>query len=280
MHVDSSRQKNKEGVIEQAEDRKNYGGNFAVSGSSQGCYTKKQMKSLYPSGAFERVGEYAAGSRQKRSGSLRLGSKLLPFYRYRSHNRLFYREKGFVALGEDRFAVLLHNVIAVRAVALVLCVALIAVAAVFGPGLINGDLQAIGDEDLSLAHGSNLPDLESGAVDWQGVQQSDTGGVAAGIAIPGYKSITIAANQTNVKVNFNNPEGNPCYFVISLVLDDGTVLYQSKMIEPGMGLYDITLSQALAPGEYGAKVKYETYSLSDLTPMNGAEVQIKLIAEA
>ena len=54
--------------------------------------------------------------------------------------------------------------------------------------------------------------------------------------------------------------------MISLVLDDGTVLYQSKMIEPGMGLYDITLTQALAPGEYGATVKYETYSLSDLTP--------------
>ena len=104
-------------------------------------------------------------------------------------------------------------------------------------------------------------------------------GVAAGIAIPGYKSITIDANQTDVKVNFQNPANNPCYFVISLVLDDGTVLYESKMIEPGKGLYDITLTQALVPGEYGAMVKYETYSLSDLTPMNGGgRLRITLIA--
>lgn len=274
-----SRQKTNEGAVEQAQNRKNYGGHFTVSGSAQGCYTKKQMKSLYPSGGYERAGEYAAKSRQKRSGSLHLGSELLPLYRYRAHNRLFYREQGFVAVGEDRFAVLLGNVAVLRATALVLCIALIAAAAIFGPGLLKGDVQAIGDEDLSLGQGANLPDLEEGAVDWQGVQQSDTGGVAPGIAIPGYKSITIAANQTDVKVNFNNPEGNPCYFVISLVLDDGTVLYQSKMIEPGMGLYDITLTQTLTPGEYGAKVKYETYSLSDLTPMNGAEVQIVLIAE-
>ena len=269
----------KEGVIEQAQSRKNYGGHFTINGQVQSCYTKKQMKSLYPSGNFERAGEYAAGSRQRRSGSLNFGSKLLPIYKYRTHSRLLYREQGFVAVGDDRYTVLLRNVVAVRATALVLCVALIAVAAIFGPGLIKGNVQTIADEDLTLAQGSNLPDLEEGAVDWQGVQQSDTGGVTAGIAIPGYKSITIAANQTNVKVNFNNPEGNPCYFVISLVLDDGTVLYQSKMIEPGMGLYDITLTQALTPGQYGATVRYETYSLSDLTPMNGAEVQIALIAE-
>ena len=70
-----------------------------------------------------------------------------------------------------------------------------------------------------------VPDIEEGAVDWKGVQPRDTGGVTQGIAIPGYKSITIDADRTDVKVNFNNPEGNPCYFVISLVLDDGTVAF-------------------------------------------------------
>jgi len=274
-----SRQKTKEGAIEQAQSRKNYGGHFTVNGSVEGCYTKKQIKSLYPSCAYERAGEYAAGSHQKRSSSLNFGSKLLPLYRYRAHNRLFYREQGFVAVGEDRFAVLLRNVVAVRAVALALCIALIAVAAVFGPGLLRGNIQTIADEDLSLAQTSVKPDLDPNAVDWEGVQPQDTGGVTQGIAIPGYKSITIDANKTDVKVNFQNPEGNPCYFVISLILDDGTVLYQSKMIEPGKGLYDITLSQALVPGEYSATVKYETYSLSDQTPMNGAEVQIKLIVQ-
>ena len=222
-----------------------------------------------------RAGEYAAGSRQKRSGSLHLGAALLPLYRYGAHSRLLYREKGFVAVGEDRYAVLLENVAVLRAVALVLCVMLIAAAAIFGPDLLNGDVQTIAG---GPTQGPNLPDLEEGAVDWEGVQPQNTGGVTAGIAIPGYKSITIDANQTDVKVNFNNPEDNPCYFVISLILDDGTVLYQSKMIEPGMGLYDITLAQALSPGEYDATVKYETYSLSDLAPMNGADVQIVLIA--
>ena len=37
-------------------------------------------------------------------------------------------------------------------------------------------------------------------------------------------------------------------------------------------------AEALAPGEYDAVVKYDTFSLSDLNPMNGAEVKINLIA--
>ncbi len=260
--------------IWQAEQKSNYGAKFTAKGTEQGCYTKKQMMSFYPSGEFERVGEFAANSRNKKIGRMNFGTRRLPVFKYGAHSRLLYREKGFVSLGEERYAALLENVVVLRAAALVLCVALIAAAAVFGPSLWNGNVQA-----ADLTAQAPAPDLEEGAVDWEGVQPRDTGGVTAGIAIPGYESITIDANQTDVKVNFQNPEGNPCYFVISLMLSDGTVLYQSKMIEPGKGLYDITLAKALESGEYGAKVKYETYALGDLSPMNGAEVEIVLIAE-
>jgi hypothetical protein len=268
-----------ESTVWKVEPRKNYGGTFLVRGTKISCYTKKQMKSLYPAGDFKRIGEYSDSSKMKKTGLLGAGAHMLPVFRFRAHSRLFYREKGFAAVGEDNYAVLLQNMILPRALILAACAVFIAAGIIFGPGVFSVVKQAINDEDISLAQVSATPDLEQGAVDWQGVQPRDTGGVAAGIAIPGYKSITIDANKTDVKVNFQNPEGNPCYFVISLVLDDGTVLYESKMIEPGKGLYDITLARALSPGEYGAAVKYETYSLADLTPMNGAEVKITLVAE-
>ena len=271
-------QKSQEGAAWKAQPRKNYGGKFVHRGTVLGCYTKKQMKSLYPAKDYKQVGEFAPNSREKKTGTLLSGTSILSLSRNGANSRLLFSEKGFVSVGEDQYAVLLQSVVLPRSLALVLCAAIVAVGIIFGPGLFAGDTQAIADEDLSLAQAS-VPELEEDAVDWEGVQPRDTGGVAAGIAIPGYKSITIDANQTDVKVNFQNPEDNPCYFVISLILDDGTVLYQSKMIEPGKGLYDITLTEALAGGEYGATVKYETYSLDDLTPLNGAEVRISLIAE-
>jgi hypothetical protein len=257
---------------------RNYAGKYQTSNHKFiPCYTISQIKNLYPQGGYTVHGEFAPGSPLPRSGSLRCDGLKLRLSAAHSNSRLLYAEKGFVSLEgiEDGFAILLKNALLQRLLAAALCLALIA----------GGILLASNWDSLFAAveAGSDTPgrelELEEGAEEWQGVQPRDTGGVTQGIAIPGYKSITIDADTADVKVNFQNPEGNPCYFVISLVLADGTELYKSKMIEPGMGLYEITLTQALAAGEYDATVKYETFGLESLSPMNGAEVKIKLIAE-
>jgi hypothetical protein len=248
-----------------AQPRRNYAGHYPAGEANLECYTPRQMKSLYPSGAYEKVGEYAPGKGGGPAGVLRSGAAELPLSRYGAHSRVTHREKGWVAVGADSFAALLTNVLVPRALIAALVLVLIAGGVLLAPGVAGPP-------------GTAAVDLEEGAVPWQGVQNQDTGGTQEGIAIPGYKSITVGAGRTNVQVNFQNPEGNPCYFRISLRLDDGTVLYQSKMIRPGMALYDIALTKPLRTGEYGATVRYETFSLSDLSPMNGADVRITLIA--
>lgn len=56
------------------------------------------------------------------------------------------------------------------------------------------------------------PDIDPNAGDWKGDELPDkTGGEAVGIKIPGYPSITLPANQTDVTVALLNPESNPCY---------------------------------------------------------------------
>ena len=236
------------------------------------------MKSLYPGKDFERVAEYASGSKKKSTGILE-GKRNRLVYAYKAHSRLLYREYGFAAVGEDSYVVLLKSALLPRIAIMAVCLVLIAGGVVLALNMDKlKEVAAVPDESVA-AGGNPQPELEEGAVDWEGVQPQDTGGVVPGIAIPGYKSITIDANKTAVKVNFQNPEGNPCYFEISLLLADGTELYKSKMVEPGKGLYDISLSKALDVGEYDAVVKYDTFSLEGLAPMNGAEVKIKLIAQ-
>ena len=265
------------------EERKIYGTKFKISKDKElDCLSKKQIKILYPKKDYKIVAEYAAGSPKSPAGILEYKNSKLELSANKSHNRAVYSEKGFVSVGEDSFVVLLKNTLAVRTIAAVLCIAFIAAGAILMVSFLGQkDIVAIEDEQIAAGgvEEAALPDLEEGAVDWEGVKPANTGGLTAGIAIPGYKSISIEAGATDVKVNLQNPEGNPCYFVISLLLDDGTALYQSKMIEPGKGLYEIELSKALAAGEYPATVKYETYSLDSLNPLNGAEVKITLIAE-
>ncbi|HMM32290.1 MAG TPA: hypothetical protein PKB13_10990 [Clostridia bacterium] len=261
--------------------KKNYGSVYRADKDTEiGCYTKKQMKSFYPRGDYSVEGELSPRNHKSAIGALKVNNKSFPVRPFKSHSKLFYAVKGYIKLEgiEDGFLALMKNALPARMMSIVLVLFLTA-----GSLYLGSNWSAIfpaGSVEFMTA--AKVPDLEEGAVMWQGeLPRSQNEGETEqgkGIEIPGYKSITIDANQKDVFVNFVNPEGNPCYFVISLVLEDGTELYKSKMVEPGMGLYKITLNHELEPGEYPAIVKYETFGLDGLEPMNGAEIKFILIA--
>lgn len=107
---------------------------------------------------------------------------------------------------------------------------------------------------------------------YQGEKNTDT------IDIPGYGSISLKAGETGQAVNFYNPEQNTCCFRMSLLLSDGTELWKSGLVEPGMAVYEIELNQPLEAGEYeDATLKYECFAMDDeQTPLNGSEIKLTL----
>ncbi|MCD7957109.1 MAG: tRNA (uracil-5-)-methyltransferase [Lachnospiraceae bacterium] len=121
-------------------------------------------------------------------------------------------------------------------------------------------------------------DLDENAVAWTGEQEVSVEKNEDTIDIPGYGSITLKAGETEQSVNFYNPEQNTCYFRMTLLLSNGTQLWQSGLIEPGQGLYEITLEQTLEAGEYEeAVLKYECFAMDDdRTPLNGSEIKLTL----
>lgn len=131
---------------------------------------------------------------------------------------------------------------------------------------------------LSLVFQGNVAD--SGDFLLEEIQEAPVTDLeGATISIPGMESMTIEADAETVSVRLYNPENNPCYFEISITLDDGTEIYRSNMISPGQELYEIELNEALEAGEYSAVLQYETYSLDEAhTPMNGASVPITIYA--
>ncbi len=127
--------------------------------------------------------------------------------------------------------------------------------------------------------GANV-ELDPNAGEYTGSKPEDKGGAAQGIKIPGYPSITIEKDTTDVTMALLNPEGNPCYFKFEIALKDGDeTIYESKYVEPGKSISSVTLSKPLAEGEYPAVIKITTLSLDGKTPLNGANVETILIAK-
>ena len=110
-------------------------------------------------------------------------------------------------------------------------------------------------------------------------KSSDPVTVAEGqIAVPCLSVLNIPAGQTKTGIAVQNPTDNPCNFVISVISEDGDVLYKSDSVEPGKSAA-ITLSEALFSGTYNATVNYETTSIADGSAMNRADVKVKLVVE-
>ncbi len=98
------------------------------------------------------------------------------------------------------------------------------------------------------------------------------------IAIPGYEMLELKANSKEQSLCMPNPPQNCCYFQISLYLENGTLLWQSELIEPGANSKPMVLSMALEKGMYpNAVLRYSCYSQDEnLYPLNGAETKLTL----
>ncbi len=115
---------------------------------------------------------------------------------------------------------------------------------------------------------TNISDI----VDKQEAKESNS------IKIPGYSYVTIEKDSKDVQIALVNPDGNPCYFTYELILmDNNESLYKSKLIPPGKMISDIRLNRPLEKGEYKAFIRVTTTSLSDNSPMNGADLETVLI---
>ena len=98
------------------------------------------------------------------------------------------------------------------------------------------------------------------------------------IAIPGYEMLEMNAGSKEQSLCMPNPPQNCCYFQIALYLEDGTLLWQSELIEPGTTSKPIVLTKALDKGMYpNAILRYSCYRMDEsLTPLNGAENKLTL----
>ncbi len=122
-------------------------------------------------------------------------------------------------------------------------------------------------------------EVDTNAEEWTGDKETYTGKKNTDtIDIPGYGSINLKAGTKEQAVNLYNPPQNTCYFKMTLLLSDGTRLWESKLIAPGKAVYSITMQQALKAGAYeDATLKYECFTMDEArSPLNGSEIKLTL----
>lgn len=92
------------------------------------------------------------------------------------------------------------------------------------------------------------------------------------ILVPGYSGAQMKAGDKVLQLSIGNPKENTCYLQATLQLEDGTVLYESGLLEPGTGYQEIELKETLSEGTYQALVRYQGYSMDkENTKLNSCD---------
>ena len=97
------------------------------------------------------------------------------------------------------------------------------------------------------------------------------------ISIFGFSELHMKSGELNQSFDFRNPSTNDCYMDISLLLSDGTKLFEIKRIEPGYGIKEVQLNDVLENGDYlNCCFNVQCFSLKDDTQLNGASMSVDL----
>lgn len=246
----------------------NYGAAYThkKSGFTTRYYTKKQMAALYPQHSYKVAGAIGAVKAekniQKESLSLQDGQgHSLPVTRGFAITPAT-AVIGYVRLKDNVFAAIVKNVALKRLAVAIAGIALLTFGAWCAvnwydwfPAKIEIDPNAI------VTQTTDTPPHED-------------------ITIPGYTVIKADKNGTT-HWSLQNPEGNPCYFQVTLKLEESNrKLYQSGLMPAGSAIENPKLETMLDPGTYTVLIQYNTYELEGAhNPMNSAVTAGQLIVE-
>ena len=100
-------------------------------------------------------------------------------------------------------------------------------------------------------------------------------------SIPATTGIVLESGELEQTINLCNPNENPCAFVISLYLGDGTKLFQTEPIYPGDTVDTVTLNRELSCGHYSnAVIVYDCYSADGaMQPLTRCELVIEITSQ-
>ena len=138
----------------------------------------------------------------------------------------------------------------------------------------------IGQED-----GNDGKDLQSDPNAQEYVEPVKKQAENSGVSVPGWSSLEIPAETSEVAVDFFNPEENEGKYSLTFELrlpDESEqgyeVLYTSGLVDAGLHIQKINLSRGLKAGVYDATIHVQPYRMDEnKTATNNADLKTKLI---
>lgn len=222
------------------------------------CYSRQHFEQLQKEGAI--LAGSVQGHARHTLGSISVGEQAV-YYQDLEYNRYLYKPAGYIQCEDATYLVVLKRSWRLLVWSLLLLV------------LICGSLLYFFNRDTG-------PDLEPGLQQFQAANGLPDDYGKTSFIIPAYNKINMQADTDQAVAALWNPEKNQVYFKFIIELQsDHSVIYESRLVPPGMAIKNITFSRSFAKGEYPITIRVKTYDVKDYKQeLNSGEVQTVLVA--
>ncbi len=136
----------------------------------------------------------------------------------------------------------------------------------------------IGQQEVPLSSSVQMV-VDDGAIEWSGELQSLSAETEEeSIKVPYYTDLRYNSQTDILKVTLPNPQENDCYISYTFkIVEEGVELGATNLIEPGMAVEQVEIANSIEAGEYNLEIRVAAYSLDDMSPLNNAVINTKLI---
>lgn len=238
------------------------------------CYSKKQLKKLYPNGDFRLIGETRAHNRKEKTGVLPLSDsaaaqssaaqreeKILTVSAFGDNSKILNRRAGYVHTGNDDYIVLLKSRIPFFIWLFYLLLGLAA-----GGILIAYLLKPPAKPASEPLHPLPPEDSQAQPLEEDNTSKASSpeGGGAVSMTYTLEAEINLESGE--ISMYFKNPNASNHDVAVEMyIISEGkeTLVASSGLIKAGYGLYNMSLdidSSLLSKGDYEGKYKVIYYN--------------------
>lgn len=222
------------------------------------CFSRKRFEELQKQGAVL-AGAIHGGNRAE-LGQVVLDTETISYHDL-DYSRMFWKPAGYLQCEDETYLVVLKR--SLRPLLwLLLMVSLVALLIGFFVNINRG------------------PDLEPGLEKFKAANGLPDGYGENSFIIPAYNQIYMPAGGEEASVALWNPEKNRVYFKFVILLDtDGSTIFESKLVPPGMALRKIHFTRSFEKGSYPITIRVRTYDVEEYEQeLNNGEIKTSLIA--
>lgn len=259
-------------------NRENYDKQVKISSSKIGLYSKKRLDSIYRNGEYNIIGEAKPKSKKRIIGELLgiAGNKTFVVTKTRTHNRLFYREAGYVQVEDENadFIAVLKRRLAPFLIALL--VILLAVIAFF----VYLQFAPSAEETITIPPDDQYAQELTPEQDQNINKDDDDDSKKNKVGLVYTKKATLYLSERYIKTYFLNPSDSNQNVVLKVYVNNGdepVLIGSSDLIRKGNGLavVDFDENVNLSAGTYSGKYTVIAYA-DDTDKQSNLEMDIPI----